>query len=177
MQGGFIQPCEDGYVCTDDGTGTNRCIPYCDIRAIDGVPGSCEAGTCQLLDPVKNIYHGRCVGPCVNKACAPGEICDESTGECIWDPANECQFDADCNDPTLRCDVGTCVAKCEGVTCSEPQEYCERTSGTCTAAECIFDGDCPDATYFCDWPHCRLKCDVVTCGPGTTCDPTTGQCL
>ena len=93
---------------------------------------------------------------CSDDTCGEGTVCNASTGLCeLADDTGEttesettsCVTDADCDDATQRCDNGTCVSKCDGVTCNEAAgEICDPTTGLCVGGSggCNLDEDCGD---------------------------------
>ncbi len=108
--------------------------------------------------------------PC--HACASG-IC-LADGGCA-----ECGKDADCHDPTPRCNAGTntCVACIPGGTdnCANGQ-YCDSVSLTCKSG-CKTSDDC--GTGFCNALHVCLDCDpngTDTCTDGKFCT-VEGACI
>ena len=95
--------------------------------------------------------------------------------------ASPCGSDADCKDPTPRCELGTskCV-KClpSNDTCPLGQ-YCATTNvclaGCKTTAECNdFDGG--TGGLVCEAHQCKCTKDA-DCESGKLCSPTTGQCV
>ena len=104
------------------------------------------------------LVHTGCTSSttCSDDTCGEGTVCNASTGLCeLADDTGEttesettsCVTDADCDDATQRCDNGTCVSKCDGVTCNEAAgEICDPTTGLCVGGSggCNLDEDCGD---------------------------------
>lgn len=132
------------------------------------------------------LIHGKDTGrPCKNGQCPAGQVCDTKANACKAQTL--CKSDADCHDPTLRCDAsGACVDKCLGQVCPAGQ-ICERGAcgvpeyQDCSNAACVPGLVCvPVGTGKLCGQQCTKTSDCYN--PGDRCDtdstsPTYGYCV
>jgi hypothetical protein len=155
-------------------------------READGTSGGGGGGGddegCKAASDCEDLDHAQCVGRW---------LCE--SGVCNWDCAySECKRDSDCgkgavpamacadgSDLKAKCNSGSCVWVCEGVTtcqddseCPEGEQCqfemcpampcavredgttdCPPCYGKCAPAQvgCQWDGDCPEG-YYCEYP-------------------------
>jgi MYXO-CTERM domain-containing protein len=120
--------CAAPEVCTNYGAKAGTCVTNdCYNVPCQGCDSVCNAGSCQddacVPNPCvageicKNTYDEdefECLSPC-GAPCPRGEVCDESTGQCVGDQCGSVTCDGGtCCDPVTGA-CGNCP--CEGVVC------------------------------------------------------------
>jgi hypothetical protein len=115
-----------------------------------------------------------CAGCRVDAECAQGQICETSTGTCLFTCAEEdtCPLQAPACDEVRK----VCVRCRHNNDCALDEPFCEGVSGRCLA--CLSDGDCPAATPRCDRPlgGCVSCITSSDCAAPAVCDPSTHGC-
>ncbi|MFK7991029.1 MAG: MopE-related protein [Sandaracinaceae bacterium] len=155
---------EGEVLCAPDADGVTACVcsnNECTFSC-DGVV--CDEGTvCNPRDPL-----GRCVeNSCRGLGCLPGQICDETTGECEVDACEGVTCPGD-----QACRNGACETTCASVSCGGG-ERCR--AGACETDPC--DGVSCEGEQICLEGTCDDdRCASVRCADGQACDPADGSC-
>ncbi len=184
--GGIGQACCGGTQCTDDGNrcnGTESCQGTCQhvspvtCTALDQChqAGTCTPATGACSNPNQNngfscSDNNACTvtdtcqaGVCQSgtpKACASGQRCDTSNGNCICD-ATSCG--AGCCSATMACQAGTADTACGGS---------GRACTSCSSAQVCLNQACV-ACGGAGQPCCHPN---NTCSTGNRCDTGTSTC-
>ena len=172
---------------------------YCDASGCY----RCDGVGCRLLDPpVRPICRGDfecpadtictslgCTAECATDTdCTEGTVCRTPPGVCVApqepdpDPMpGTCTRNADCEDASLVCRDGVCVAA--------PTPACSATN-PCPSGQACVDGSCRAATETCQFnfecgmgricvnQQCVAGCTTdAMCGTGFTCDEASGGCV
>jgi len=80
---------------------------------------------------------------CADVTCGTNEVCDPVDGQCLL-AIEACETTSDCDDDTMKCSDGACVANCTDVVCdTDHGELCDPETGDCVGGfACDVDEDC-----------------------------------
>jgi hypothetical protein len=139
-----------------------RCRPKPDGTTC-GSGKTCQRGRCVCLAGTTD-----CGGVCVNTATDP-----RNCGTC----GKRCQINAVCMAGICDCARGSCTGGGPDATCCATGPICSCVTGPpppqfINPHDCSNSPTCPMGTTPCVGPVCSACCPA-----GSTCDPSTGQCL